>query len=146
MCGSKASKDSKKDRFMFELMSIASKYSENIIFTGYIANEELPVLYQISDIQVVPSRWGDPLGNVVIEGMASGIKQVVTNDGGIPELAKYSDAYVIEKENLQEELNQIITKIVKNKDYKKGKIENRNFQKFSQIEYSKNILKIIKNE
>ena len=62
------------------------------------------------------------------------------------ELAKYSDAYVIEKENLQEELNQIITKIVKNKDYKKGKIENRNFQKFSQIEYSKNILKIIKNE
>lgn len=131
---------------MFELIKLANKYKNNIIFTGYIQNEELPALYQISDVQVVPSRWGEALGNVVIEGMASGIKQVVTNDGGIPELAKYSDAYVIEKENLQEELYQIIMKIVKNKDYKKGKIENKDLQKFSQIEYSKNILKIIENE
>ena len=91
---------------MNQLLALSAQYHKNIIFTGYIKNEELPKVYQMSDIQVIPSKLGEALGNVVIEGMASGIKQIVTNDGGIPEIAKYSNSYIIEKDNLEEELYQ----------------------------------------
>ncbi len=97
----------------------------------------------MSDIQVIPSKLGEALGNVVIEGMASGIKQIVTNDGGIPEIAKYSNSYIIEKDNLEEELYQTIIKIIKEKDYRKEKIQQEILKKFSQTVYSENFLKII---
>jgi glycosyltransferase involved in cell wall biosynthesis len=39
-----------------------------------------------TDIHVVPSRWDEPIGLTVLEGMAAGLAVVGTACGGIPEV------------------------------------------------------------
>lgn len=103
----------------------------------------MPEIYQIADVQVVPSRWGEAFGNVVIEGMASGINQIVTNDGGIPEIVKGKNVKIIKTNDLSENLYKSIKETIRDKK----KILERNklvdIEKYSKLEYCKNIFKIL---
>ena len=113
--GSKAGKNSKKDKYIKELIKISKPFEENIIFTGFIDYKDLPVLHAISNVQVIPSRWGEALGNVVIEGMASRIKQIATDDGGIKELIENTNATIISVDNLIDNLYKSMTEIIEKK-------------------------------
>jgi glycosyltransferase involved in cell wall biosynthesis len=55
-------------------------------WTGYIGRDELPHYLQRASINVVPSRWEEPFGMTILEGMASGLATVVSRVGGIPEV------------------------------------------------------------
>lgn len=140
--GSKAGKKSKKDAYINKIIKSADKYRNNIIFTGFIDYNDLPVIHAISDVQIVPSRWGEPLGNVVIEGLASGIKQIVTADGGITELVKNTDAKVIATDNLTENLYEAMLNIINDNYYEKMPKKEK-LNKFSEIEYSKGIFNVL---
>ncbi|MBI4679819.1 MAG: glycosyltransferase family 4 protein [Nitrospirae bacterium] len=65
--------------------------SGNTIFLNFIENTELNKYYRLADIFVMPSMttitWEDQFPFAVIEAMASGLPVVVTNSGGMPELA-----------------------------------------------------------
>lgn len=143
--GSKASIDSKKDMYRYEVEKIANEHKKNIIFTGFIPNNDIPIMYYISNVQVIPSNWGEPLGNVVIEGMASGIKQIVTNDGGIPEIAQYSNSIIVDKEKLTENLYKAIKDCTEQKKYSRKEIDKKILNNFSEETYSKEIFNIIKD-
>lgn len=143
--GTKASSDSKNDLFIDALKKKSNQYKSNIIFTGFIEYKNLPILHQISDIQIIPSKWGEPLGNVVIEGMASGIKQIVTNDGGIPEIIDRDNTVVIEKDNLTQNLYDALAKTIKKHDFEKKK-NNEKTSLYSEESYSKNIIKLVERE
>lgn len=43
-------------------------------------------LYKTADLVVVPSRWEEPFGRVLIEAMACGVPCIGTRVGGIPEI------------------------------------------------------------
>ncbi len=143
--GTKASSDSKNDRFINELMNKGEKYKDNIKFTGFIEYQKLPIFHQISDIQIIPSKWGEPLGNVVLEGRASGIKQIVTNDGGIPEVVDEKAATIIETNNLTDNLYKAIKYSLKSEDLSK-KPNEMAIEAFSEETYSKNIIDLIERE
>lgn len=53
---------------------------------GHVERARVPGLLRASAIQVVPSRWDEPFGLVVLEGMASGVPPVVSAAGGLPEV------------------------------------------------------------
>ena len=55
-----------------------------IRYCGYQARIE--DYYQSSDVVVVPSRWEEPFGLVIIEAGAAGKAVVATRVGGIPEV------------------------------------------------------------
>lgn len=57
---------------------------ERVIFAGHIGHEELPALYQVSDIFVRPSII-EGFGNAFVEAFAAGIPVVATPVGGIPD-------------------------------------------------------------
>jgi len=59
---------------------------QNVRFVGAVPNRELPDLLRRSRVLTVPSVWGEPLGVVVLEGLACGIPVVASRVGGIPEL------------------------------------------------------------
>ena len=100
----------------------------------------LPIFHQISNIQVIPSKWEEPLGNVVIEGMASGIKQIVTNSGGIPEIVQGTSASIIETKDLEENLYKSICENINKEKYQRKRNE-KEIKVFSESVYSNNIFK-----
>lgn len=56
---------------------------KEIIFTGYIS--DMPKIYPLIDVLVVPSRW-EGFGLVLVEAMAAGRPIVATHVGAIPEV------------------------------------------------------------
>jgi glycosyltransferase involved in cell wall biosynthesis len=53
---------------------------------GHIERSDLPDALAEIDIQVTPSRWDEPFGLVVVEGMATGLPVIGSAAGGIPEI------------------------------------------------------------
>ena len=91
-------KNSIKTSYTNLLREESKDISKNIIFTGYVDNKELYKYYFISDMQVIPSIWEEAAGIVALEGKLTGILQIVSNVGGLPEYAS-SDAIFIDVDN-----------------------------------------------
>lgn len=138
--GNKASNKNEKDLFIAKICNLASKYS-NIIFTGFVSYENLPIYHNLANIQIVPSNCHESLGNVVIEGAASGIKQIITNDGGIPEI-KSENAIIIDKSNLEYNLYEEIKRVIDSKEYQSRKISSY-IHLYDESTYSNEIFNII---
>ena len=57
-----------------------------VIRPGHLARPEVATALSQSDIHVVPSRWDEPCGLTILEGLASGQAVVGSATGGTPEL------------------------------------------------------------
>ena len=53
---------------------------------GHVPREDVPGALRASDVHVVPSRWDEPCGLTILEGLATGIPIVASATGGSPEL------------------------------------------------------------
>lgn len=84
--GSSAYLDGKSTAYYREIERMV-KGCERIHLTGYIPQKELPAYYAAADVAVVPSKWQEAAGNVIIEAMACGLPVIATRRGGIPEYA-----------------------------------------------------------
>lgn len=68
-----------------DLYNLAEKSKGRVIFTGYIKQSDIPYIYNMADVAVLPSIWDEPAGLTNVEAMACGVPVVTTNSGGIPE-------------------------------------------------------------
>jgi glycosyltransferase involved in cell wall biosynthesis len=84
---------------------------ENYVkFIGHVSNP--CSIYQMSDITVLPSRWAEPFGRVIIESMACGTPVVASRIGGIPEILTGGfEKLLFEPEN-ELELSKILSKVI----------------------------------
>ncbi len=57
-----------------------------VIFPGYVVQQELPLWYNAADLFVYPSRY-EGFGLPVLEAMACGTPVVTTNVASLPEVA-----------------------------------------------------------
>ncbi|WP_313996886.1 glycosyltransferase family 1 protein [uncultured Paenibacillus sp.] len=77
----------------------ASEYADDIVITGYVKDEELPVLYRNAEMFVYPSLY-EGFGLPVLEAMACGVPTVTSNISSMPEVggdaAVYCDPYEID--------------------------------------------------
>ncbi|KJU87424.1 group 1 glycosyl transferase [Candidatus Magnetobacterium bavaricum] len=60
--------------------------TDRVSFTGYVAQGDLPVIYNLADVFVYPSLY-EGFGSPVIEAMACGVPVVTSNVSSIPEVA-----------------------------------------------------------
>lgn len=77
--------DESKDPYFLKIKQLSEKHKERIHYTGYIAHDKLPDLYNLADIAVLPSMWEEPAGLTMLESMACGTPVITTCSGGIPE-------------------------------------------------------------
>jgi glycosyltransferase involved in cell wall biosynthesis len=72
------------------------KISPRVIFLGAVNHQDIPSVYQNADVLVIPSIE-ESLGNVTLEGMASGLP-IITTCTGASELID-GNGFVVEKRN-----------------------------------------------
>ena len=102
-----------KDKYFKLLIKEATEIKDKIIFTGYIFPNEMPEIYALADVLVIPSMWEEPFGVVALEGMAMKIPIIATNSGGLTEVLDTSISIIIDKntnvvDNLKSAMLQMI--------------------------------------
>lgn len=96
------------------LHTLAKELENKIVFTGYIDNEDMPAVYGMADVVVLPSMWDEPAGMTMIEAMASGSALITTESGGIPEYVGKNGCVLLNRntkliDNIAKEINHILS-------------------------------------
>jgi glycosyltransferase involved in cell wall biosynthesis len=102
-------------------MSKKYKLEKNINFCGFLKGEDLVNILNQHRFLLVPSRWEEPFGNVVLEGMACGCIPIVSNGGGLPDAV--GNAGVVFKRNSVEEFVSETHTILSNSEEQKELIK-----------------------
>jgi glycosyltransferase involved in cell wall biosynthesis len=106
---------------------------EHIIITGYVSDEDLPVLYQMSQLFLFPSlREG--FGIPIIEAMACGVPVITSNTSSMPEVA--GDAGHLIDPNKTDDIYKGMLKIMSDHTYKNELIQ-RGLKRSKQFSWNK---------
>lgn len=83
--------------------------SDKVNFTGWVRYENMPIVYSISDIVIVPSLYLDPFPTINLEAMASKKPVIGTKFGGTPEIIKNgNNGYIIDPNNIEIFKNKVL--------------------------------------
>lgn len=88
-----------KTEYDQELFDISKRIPNKVQFTGFINNDILYKIHNISDIAVVPTIGEEAFGLVVVEAMSSGLPLITTISGGIPEIVGTDDNGILLKKD-----------------------------------------------
>ncbi len=126
-----------------ELATENSKYKNDIILTGYVKNEELPLLYKNATAFVFPSFY-EGFGLPPLEAMSLGLPVVSSNTSSLPEIL--ADAALYFNPRNTKDMVEKIKKVVLDKKLRSMLIEKGKKQvlKYSWREAAKETLKIYK--
>lgn len=109
-----------KSDYQNQLHEIATNLGNRVFFTGYIQHDDLPYLYNLADIAILPSMWDEPAGLTNLEAMACGTPIITTNAGGIPEYIGESAAYERD-DNLVNNIVKEVKKLLADSQYYQNK-------------------------
>lgn len=84
-----------------------------VIFTGYVPEEELPLIYHAADLVVYPSVY-EGFGLPVLEAMACGVPVITSNVSSMPEIV--GNAGILVNPYRPEELAEAMYQILENAD------------------------------
>jgi glycosyltransferase involved in cell wall biosynthesis len=73
-------------RYELDLRELARDLEPEVHFMPFVDRLELPALLRTADVLAVPSRWAEPSGLTVGEGLATGLPVIAAEVGGIPEV------------------------------------------------------------
>ncbi len=99
--------------FEEEMKSKADKMKDRVVFTGFVEYSQIPKLYAIADVVVIPSMWDDPAPLTVIESLTAGKALITTDSGGIPEYATEESSIILKRdERLVDNLSSSIVSVI----------------------------------
>ena len=110
-------------------LSLLNELKSNIVLTGYVSDEDLPIIFNMAQLFLFPSlREG--FGIPIIEAMASGIPVITSNTSSMPEVA--DNAALLIDPNKTEEIYDGIKKILssnrlRDELIKKGLVRSKSF-------------------
>lgn len=81
------------DHALFTFLEQDKSLANRVVFTGYVASEDLPVLYNLADLFVFPSLY-EGFGLPPLEAMACGCPLLVSDRASMPEICGENAHYV----------------------------------------------------
>lgn len=126
---------------MLKDMFVPLALKKDIVLTGYIEDEDLPIIYSLAQVFLFPSlREG--FGIPILEAMASGVPVITSNTSSMPEVAGKS-ALLINPYNTQE-LTQAMVKLLSDENFRNILIQKglKQSREFSWNQSAKKVLKI----
>ena len=136
-----------KTDYQLKIEKMIEKNKDKVLFTGFVDYSEIPDLYKMADLAVIPSMWDDPAPLTVIESVMCGLPIITTNSGGIPEYINSNNAIILDKnDNFIEKLSREIVRLIDDEDLrnKMSKESVTLSKKLSVKNYYKNFEEIIK--
>ncbi len=116
------------------------RLEEEVMFTGFVSDDDLPALYSAASIFVYPSLY-EGFGLPLLEAMACGTPVVVSNSTSLPEVV--GNAGVLFNPTCQEEMACGIYNILINKQYQDQLID-KGKQRVKQFTWEKTASEIRK--
>lgn len=107
------------DPYIMRLHKLSEDLKEQVVYAGYISQSELPIVYSISDIAILPSVWDEPAGLTMIEAMACGTPLITCASGGIPEYVGESAIVLNREDHLVENIAKNIRLLLENPQLRK---------------------------
>lgn len=105
------------DEYLSSLKKISEPFNDQVIFTGYIPYEEMPQLYSIADIGMVPSLCNDGFNLTVVEYMANSAPVIVSDKGAMNELITPECGIVVSsKMDFPKEITKAIELLINDKE------------------------------
>lgn len=116
---------------------------DKVIITGYIDEEDKPLLYKMSNAFVFPSLY-EGFGMPVLEAMASGVPVITSNTSSLPEVV--GDAGFLTDLYNTKELADAIIEVLENEELRAKMIDKglKQSQKFSWKKSAKKLIEIYK--
>ncbi|MDI6655647.1 MAG: glycosyltransferase family 4 protein [Candidatus Hydrothermarchaeota archaeon] len=113
-------KSSTYNAYSANLRRIIQKYNldDAVRFAGYVNFEKMPQYYAAADICVVPSAY-EPLGNTVLEALASGKPLIASKTGGIQEVVEHMKNGVLVPPKNPSAIADAILKLLEDEDLRK---------------------------
>ena len=128
----------------------AKNGNNNIIFTGAVSYDKIPMYYKLANAGIVPSTWEEPFALTVIEHLASGHPVIITNSGAMPELVNEKVAIIVQKDsNLINNLSNALVTIKEKSNFSSKSLINQASKFNSEIycsTFKKYMLGDFKNE
>jgi glycosyltransferase involved in cell wall biosynthesis len=98
------------DKEVFRILEESPSVKKRTVFSGYVADEDLPAFYNLASLFVCPSLY-EGFGLPPLEAMACGCPVVVSNVASLPEVcgdaAYYVDPYSVE--SIAEGIEKVLT-------------------------------------
>ncbi|NTU69689.1 glycosyltransferase family 4 protein [bacterium] len=117
----------------------AQDEGEKVIVTGYVLEEDLPVLYSGASLFVYPSIY-EGFGIPILEAMACGIPVITSDNSSMPEVAGKAALYV-KAEDVNDIKSKIEELLTDNKLQEKLKVEN--MSQLHKFDWDKSALKLL---
>ena len=77
-----------------QLRVLAAQSSHPVEFRPFVPRDRIPEEFAWADIVVFPARWNEPFALTLLEALASGAATIISDSGGMPQVAAGSAVLV----------------------------------------------------
>lgn len=116
--------------------------TNEIIFTGFVDDVDLPYIYNMSDVFVFPSKY-EGFGIPIIEAMSVGVPVIASNTSSIPEVICNNG--ILFETNNKDDLKDKIMSFLKIENDVKQQIINRGYKRSKDFRWDKEAMKLLKS-
>ena len=124
---------------------VQSQLQENVILTGFVAENELHLHYQLADVFVMPSK-SEGFGLVFIEAAAYGCTVIGGNADGSTDALANGELGILVDPNNTTEIGEAIIAALKTEKQNANSIQKMCFEKFGYDAYQEKVSNLLFND
>ena len=130
-----------KTKIFFETIENIPEWIKNdIIITGYVSQDDLPLLYNGCDIFIYPSLY-EGFGLPIVEAMRCGVPVITSNISSMPEVA--GDGAILVNPEDEEEIGNAIIRLIEDRELRE-ELKKKGLERSKMFSWEKTAIETLK--